>query len=258
MGARINYIERFGENAELVFALREKLVEVLQPIMGTAEFRKQLDPTIAREMAYAGLGDVKGLALFLHHSLHARQGCVMDRATKEGKLFPPVRRVPVSIPPPPPPSPDQAFYDSPQWRRVRYTALARSKGCCELCGAVPVVGKPMHVDHVKPRSKYPALALEINNLQVLCVDCNMGKSARTEDDWRAPRTGERVRDEKINPKPEEKPVLPRKYLADLLPGLRYAVSRLRRDCTRSGAHMLEFDIKQIEAGEIPEFLRCGT
>lgn len=42
----------------------------------------------------------------------------------------------------------------------------------------------MHVDHIKPRSKYPHLAYDVNNLQVLCQDCNFGKSNHDETDWR--------------------------------------------------------------------------
>ena len=40
------------------------------------------------------------------------------------------------------------------------------------------------VDHIKPRSRYPALELTLTNLQVLCNDCNMGKSNDDETDFR--------------------------------------------------------------------------
>jgi hypothetical protein len=36
--------------------------------------------------------------------------------------------------------------------------------------------KPLHVDHIKPVSKYPELKLEFDNLQILCENCNLGKS----------------------------------------------------------------------------------
>jgi 5-methylcytosine-specific restriction endonuclease McrA len=42
----------------------------------------------------------------------------------------------------------------------------------------------MHVDHIKPRSKYPHLALRESNLQVLCEACNLGKGNWDETDWR--------------------------------------------------------------------------
>ena len=78
----------------------------------------------------------------------------------------------------------QKFYNSEEWRRVRYLALRASRGVCELCGVGPTHGHPLHVDHIKPRSKHPELALEISNLQVLCEDCNLGKSNIDEIDWR--------------------------------------------------------------------------
>jgi hypothetical protein len=49
------------------------------------------------------------------------------------------------------------------------------------CGAKD--GAP-HIDHIKPRSKYPELELDEDNLQVLCKDCNYGKGAEFEDDFR--------------------------------------------------------------------------
>jgi hypothetical protein len=78
----------------------------------------------------------------------------------------------------------KGFYESKPWRAVRYIALRCSRGVCELCGAAPTVGKPLHVDHIKPRSLYPQLELEPSNLQVLCSDCNLGKSNTDEIDWR--------------------------------------------------------------------------
>ncbi len=76
------------------------------------------------------------------------------------------------------------FYDSPAWKSVRYDALARADGKCQLCGASKATGATLHVDHIKPRSRFPALALVITNLQVLCEPCNMGKGNRDTKDWR--------------------------------------------------------------------------
>jgi len=42
----------------------------------------------------------------------------------------------------------------------------------------------LHVDHIKPRSKYPELSLTFSNLQILCEDCNFGKSNIDQTDWR--------------------------------------------------------------------------
>lgn len=76
------------------------------------------------------------------------------------------------------------FYDSPAWMKVRYSALERSKGRCECCGNRPTSINPLHVDHIKPRSKYPKLELAPTNLEVLCRACNLGKGNRYETDWR--------------------------------------------------------------------------
>jgi hypothetical protein len=76
------------------------------------------------------------------------------------------------------------FYASREWRVLRYRALKLHGATCQCCGASAKDGKVMHVDHIKPRSKYPALQLVLSNLQVLCEDCNLGKLAHDETDWR--------------------------------------------------------------------------
>ena len=80
--------------------------------------------------------------------------------------------------------PSQSFYESEQWRVLRYQALKNCGAACQLCGATKEKGAVLHVDHIKPRSKYPDLALTLDNLQVLCKDCNLGKGAWDESDWR--------------------------------------------------------------------------
>lgn len=77
------------------------------------------------------------------------------------------------------------FNRSLLWRRVRMTVLSSRGARCECCGTTPKDGAVMHVDHIKPRSKYPELALSVENLQVLCEACNFGKGTWDETDWRA-------------------------------------------------------------------------
>jgi 5-methylcytosine-specific restriction endonuclease McrA len=81
--------------------------------------------------------------------------------------------------------PSEEFYASLSWKKLRYQALTQASGKCQCCGATGDKS-PLHVDHIKPRSKYPDLALDINNLQVLCADCNIGKLNKDETDWRKP------------------------------------------------------------------------
>lgn len=76
------------------------------------------------------------------------------------------------------------FYMSKAWRELRYQVLKENNGRCTLCGHGARDGMPLHVDHIFPRSKFPKLALEKTNLQVLCEDCNMGKSNKDTTDWR--------------------------------------------------------------------------
>jgi len=76
------------------------------------------------------------------------------------------------------------FYSSSKWKEVRYIALQQSEGKCNLCGAMAKDGVSLHVDHIKPRSLYPDLELQLSNLQVMCQDCNQGKSNIDDTNWR--------------------------------------------------------------------------
>lgn len=78
-----------------------------------------------------------------------------------------------------------SFYHSDEWRRLRYQALLRSKGVCDCCGRSASREAPLHVDHIQPRARWPELSLDLSNLQVLCADCNLGKGAWDDTDWRS-------------------------------------------------------------------------
>jgi 5-methylcytosine-specific restriction endonuclease McrA len=79
---------------------------------------------------------------------------------------------------------DKDFYRTPEWLALRYKVLRAYGGRCQLCGARGGNSVVLHVDHIKPRSKYPQLALEFNNMQVLCESCNLGKGNSDSTDWR--------------------------------------------------------------------------
>lgn len=76
------------------------------------------------------------------------------------------------------------FLESYQWRKVRMQALIKYGAKCMCCGATPEVGGVMNVDHIKPRITHPELALELDNLQILCHECNHGKGNWDTTDWR--------------------------------------------------------------------------
>lgn len=75
----------------------------------------------------------------------------------------------------------KAFFESREWLELRYQTLKRYGRRCMCCGETEGV---IQVDHIKPRSKYPELALDPENVQVLCQACNTGKSNKDETDWR--------------------------------------------------------------------------
>ena len=63
---------------------------------------------------------------------------------------------------------------------IRYDVLKRCGFKCCACGSKD----NLHIDHIKPFSKYPELASDFDNLQVLCISCNASKRDRHEDDLR--------------------------------------------------------------------------
>lgn len=77
-----------------------------------------------------------------------------------------------------------SFYDRPEWKRMRYKMIRKYGGKCMACGRGSGHGVIIQVDHIQPKSIYPELALREDNLQVLCKECNMGKSNKFADDYR--------------------------------------------------------------------------
>lgn len=73
------------------------------------------------------------------------------------------------------------FYLSKEWLRLRKRILKKYGRICMKCGQEEGV---IQIDHIKPRSKYPELELVFDNMQVLCMPCNMKKSNKNENDYR--------------------------------------------------------------------------
>lgn len=80
--------------------------------------------------------------------------------------------------------PASKFYQTKEWKNIRYEALIKYGNRCQCCGASPRKGASLHVDHIRPRSIYPEFALSIDNLQILCEPCNIAKSNTNETNWR--------------------------------------------------------------------------
>ncbi len=90
-------------------------------------------------------------------------------------------------------------------------ALVKYGARCQCCGATRKNGVQMHVDHIQPRREFPALALDLDNLQVLCEVCNHGKGNWDATDWRGP---EPVSLPAKPPQPEKREKLPPLAMTD--------------------------------------------
>lgn len=73
------------------------------------------------------------------------------------------------------------FYETREWLSLRYQVLKKYGRRCMVCFATETI---IQVDHIKPISKFPELALDESNLQVMCMACNLGKSNTDSIDWR--------------------------------------------------------------------------
>ena len=76
------------------------------------------------------------------------------------------------------------FLQSKAWQRARIQAFKQYGNRCQCCGASPENGARLCVDHIKPRKLFPELALDIDNLQILCAECNSGKGNWDMTDFR--------------------------------------------------------------------------
>lgn len=81
-------------------------------------------------------------------------------------------------------------YYSPEFRTLRHKVFLRDGEICAKCGATPRPNMWIEIDHIKPVSKYPELALDIDNLQCLCRLCNVKKSNTDETDYRRKKQNE--------------------------------------------------------------------
>lgn len=84
-----------------------------------------------------------------------------------------------------------SFLNSYEWRKLRMGAIKLYGRRCMCCGAhgEDVI---INVDHIKPRKLFPALALDVRNLQILCEPCNHGKGNWDHTDWRSNEDKERL------------------------------------------------------------------
>jgi rubredoxin len=78
------------------------------------------------------------------------------------------------------PKPEQKPEPEPEIKRkpikpsLRFEILKRDNYRCQMCGATAKDGATLEIDHIQPVSKGGSNSPD--NLQVLCRDCNAGKS----------------------------------------------------------------------------------
>lgn len=65
-------------------------------------------------------------------------------------------------------------------KSMRYDVLKRDNFRCCICGRSSEDGVKLHVDHIFPVSKGGKTTMD--NLRTLCMDCNLGKSDKIEQD----------------------------------------------------------------------------
>lgn len=83
--------------------------------------------------------------------------------------------------------PSSGFYQSPEWRKLRWAALRRDGFRCRACGC-DVSGKGMaRVDHIKPVRTHPHLALSLDNLRSLCPLHDARSHREKGRKWNGPR-----------------------------------------------------------------------
>lgn len=64
------------------------------------------------------------------------------------------------------------FYLTPAWRALRIVILKRDGFRCVICKADVSAKGAARVDHIKPRSTHPDLAMTHSNLRTLCSTCD--------------------------------------------------------------------------------------
>ena len=73
------------------------------------------------------------------------------------------------------------FYASAQWQLVRELVITEQGRICQECERPIRDDFDLTVDHIKPKNKFPELALDKSNLQILCRRCYSAKGATCEE-----------------------------------------------------------------------------
>jgi 5-methylcytosine-specific restriction endonuclease McrA len=73
------------------------------------------------------------------------------------------------------------FYASAEWQLIREMVITEQGRICQECERTIIDDVDLTVDHIKPKNKFPELALDKSNLQILCRRCYYAKGATYEE-----------------------------------------------------------------------------
>ena len=65
------------------------------------------------------------------------------------------------------------FYNSKTWKYLKEQVYKNQPNKCLVCGS----REDLRVDHIKPVRHFPNLIDDLNNLQILCNECNLDKGS---------------------------------------------------------------------------------
>lgn len=77
-----------------------------------------------------------------------------------------------------------AFYSSNEWSEIKKKVFWNNPPRCSRCHSSYDINNPLQVDHKVPLWKAWNRRLDINNLQILCMKCNLKKGGMTDDEFK--------------------------------------------------------------------------
>lgn len=72
------------------------------------------------------------------------------------------------------------FYKSKAWLTLRQEALKRDHYECQSCKRKGKYRRAKNVHHIKEVKKHPELALDLDNLESICIPCHNDEHKRLE------------------------------------------------------------------------------
>lgn len=84
--------------------------------------------------------------------------------------------------------------NSKRWKTLREIIIKRDGGMCNRCWVSlnVIETKDLQVHHIKPRSEYPELMYDPNNLITVCKTCNLALGTKVSLDWKVQKFNEDI------------------------------------------------------------------